>query len=288
MFKNIHLIGIGGIGMSAVAELLLRKGYKISGCDLKENELIRRLRSEGVIIWTEHNSRHLELADTLVYSSAITLDNPEIKEAKSRGIKLLKRAEILAYLMQEKTVITVTGMHGKTTTASMASYLLSEAGLFPTVAVGGILHNLGANALIGEGRFFVAEADESDGSFLCYHPDYSIITNIDYEHLDYYRDFDSILKAFGLFINQTRENGCLFYYKDEPYLSNLLKDYTKRLVSFGFNQSADVFALNITAKAFNSEFDCFLKGEFISHFSVSLGGRHNILNALSVIALGME
>ena len=275
--------------MSAVAQLLLKKAaYRISGCDLKENELIKNLRQIGVSVCVGHNHQHLETVDTVVYSSAIPEDNPEIQEAKRRGIQLMKRAEILSLLMQDKTVITVTGMHGKTTTASLVSYLLSEAGLFPTVAVGGILKNLGGNALLGSGRFFVAEADESDGSFLYYHPDYSIITNIDYEHLDYYQDFTSLQEAFKRFINQTRDDGCLFCWRDDAYLGNLLRDYKKRLVFFGFKENADLYVANITLQGLTSEFDCFWDRKLIGHFKIGLGGRHNILNALAVIALGLE
>jgi UDP-N-acetylmuramate--alanine ligase len=289
MIKHIHLIGIGGIGMSAVAQLLLKKEtIRVSGCDLKENDLISNLRRAGVSIWVGHNSQHLETVDTVVYSSAIPEDNPEIQEAKHRGIQLMKRAEILSLLMQDKTVVTITGMHGKTTTASLASYLLSEAGLFPTVAVGGILQNLGGNALIGEGRFFVAEADESDGSFLYYRPDYSIITNIDYEHLDYYQDFSSIQETFRRFINQTRDGGCLFCWRDDPYLNNLLRDYKRKVVFFGLKQDANLCASNIEFRGLTSEFDCSWEGELIGHFKIGLGGKHNILNALSVIALGLE
>ncbi len=289
MSKHIHLIGIGGIGMSAIAQLLLNKeAVRVSGCDLKENELISNLRQAGVSIWVGHNSRHLENVDTVVYSSAIPEDNPEIQEARRRGIQLMQRAEILSLLMQDKTVVTVTGMHGKTTTASLASYLLSEAGLFPTVAVGGILQNTGGNALIGEGRFFVAEADESDGTFLYYHPDYSIITNIDYEHLDYYKDFSSIQEAFQRFINQTRDGGCLFCWQDDLYLKDLLRDYERKVVFFGLKQDADLCALNMTLQGLTSEFDCFWDRKFIGRFKIGLGGRHNILNALAVLALGLE
>lgn len=274
--------------MSAVAHLLLKRGLQISGCDLKENDIVQGLRSEGVTVWTEHSSRHLEAVDTLVYSSAIPQNIPEIKEAKRRGIRLMKRAEILAYLMEDKTVITVTGMHGKTTTASLASCLLSEAGLLPTVAVGGIIQNLGGNALLGEGRFFVAEADESDGTFLYYHPDYSIITNIDYEHLDYYKNFNSVLETFGCFINQTRDNGCLYWWRDDIHLTKLLKGYKKKALSFGLEQNADVRALNITPGPFKSEFDFILNNKFVARFKAGVGGRHNILNSLPVIGLGLE
>ena len=274
--------------MSAVAQLLLRKGWRISGCDLKENELIKNLRKAGISVWIGHECRHLETVDIVAYSSAITQDNPEIQEAKRRRIQLMKRAEILSLLMEDKSVITVTGMHGKTTVASLASHVLSESGLFPTVAVGGILQNLGGNALIGEGRYFVAEADESDGSFLYYHPDYSIITNIDYEHLDYYQDFNLLREAFSRFINQTRDNGCLFCWRDDPYLNNLLRDYKNRVVFFGLKEDAGFYALNIAFSGLNSEFDCFCGKEFIGHFKIGLGGKHNILNVLAVIALGLE
>lgn len=287
--KHIHLIGIGGIGMSAVAQLLLKKdAFKITGCDLKENELIKNLRKAGIYVWLGHNSQHLEGVDTVIYSTAIPQDTSEIQEAKRRGIHLMRRAEILAYLMQDKTVVTVTGMHGKTTTASLAFYLLSEAGFFPTVAVGGILHNLGGNAILGEGRFFVAEADESDGSFLYYYPDFSIITNIDYEHLDYYHDFSLIQETFRRFINQTRDSGCLFCWRDDPYLRDLLKDSKKRVIFYGLEQDADLCASNINLAGLTSEFDCYWDRKFVGHFKVSLGGKHNALNALSVIGLGLE
>ncbi|MGD9014869.1 MAG: UDP-N-acetylmuramate--L-alanine ligase [Candidatus Omnitrophota bacterium] len=288
MNRHIHLIGIGGIGMSAVAQLLIRQGWRVSGCDLKDSVLLSQLRQDNIPVYIGHHPQHLDTVDTVAYSSAIPEDNPEMQEARHRGIRLMKRAEILNLLMQDKTVISVTGMHGKTTTASLAAYLLSEAGLFPTVAVGGILQNLGGNALMGQGEFFVAEADESDGSFLCYHPDYSIITNIDYEHLDYYRDFSFLQEAFRLFINQTKQGGAIFCWRDDPYLTNLLKDYKNRMVLFGLQPGADVYASSITFRGLISEFDCYLDQRLIGHFQLSLGGKHNILNALAVIALGLE
>ncbi|MFC1658068.1 UDP-N-acetylmuramate--L-alanine ligase [Candidatus Omnitrophota bacterium] len=288
MIKHIHLIGIGGIGMSAIAQLLLKQGWKVSGCDLKQNELTAQLKSLGIRVWIGHDAGHLEQVDTVAYSSAVGESNPEIQEAKRRGMRLMKRAEILSLLMQDKTVITVTGMHGKTTTASLASYLLSEARLFPTAAVGGILMNLGGNALTGEGRYFVAEADESDGSFLCYHPDYSLITNIDYEHMDYYRDFSAIQTAFRTFIEQTKPGGILFCWQDDPYLRGILKGYRQKVVYFGLGLTADVSASNIRLQGLTSEFDCLRKQKFFGHFKLCLGGNHNILNALAVIALAAE
>jgi UDP-N-acetylmuramate--alanine ligase len=196
MYRHIHFIGIGGIGMSGIAQLFLRRGVSVSGSDVKENSNTVALHNLGARIFIGHHPSQVLGSDAVVYSSAIKEDNPEVIAARSAGLPLLRRAEALALLMQDKTVITVTGSHGKTTTTSLVSHLLLEAGMCPTVAIGGVLRNIDTNAYVGEGNFFVAEADESDGSFLCYTPDYSIITNIDREHLDYYKDFDSEIRVF--------------------------------------------------------------------------------------------
>ena len=274
--------------MSGIAQLFLRRGIKISGSDLKESKTTQDLRSQGVQIFLGHAPKNIQGADLVIYSSAIKEDNPEIQEAKRLSIPTIKRAEALAELMKEKTVITVTGSHGKTTTTSLASYLLLEAGLFPTVAIGGIFQNIDSNVSIGDGEFFVAEADESDGSFLYYQPNYSIITNIDYEHLDYYREFKNVISAFKGFINQTKNDGCVFACADDLNLKNILKDYKNRYVFFGLKAGADIFPKNIKIDGLNSEFDCFYKNKFIDRFHLALGGTHNISNALSVIALGLQ
>ena len=284
-------MGIGGIGMSAIAPLLLRKNYKVSGCDLRETEIIRNLRRLGVAICIGHEPAHLEDVTTLVYSSAIKRDNPEKVFALEKGIRVLKRAQILATLMQEKTTITVTGMHGKTTTSSLIAYMLTQAGICPTVAIGGMLKDLESNVCFGEGEFFVAEADESDGTFLFYQPNYSIITNIDYEHMDYYKNWTNLLDAFRRFINQTDKRGLLIYCNDDLKLVDLVKDCNKKAVSFGLTQNADIFPKNIRLKkqtGLTSQFDCLYKGKFLEHFELNLLGAHNISNALSVIALGVE
>jgi UDP-N-acetylmuramate--alanine ligase len=201
---------------------------------------------------------------------------------------LVKRAEALAELMKEKIVVTVTGSHGKTTTASLVSYLLLEAGLFPTVAVGGILKNIDNNVSLGRGKFFVAEADESDGSFLYYKPKYSIITNIDYEHLDYYKEFKNIVFAFREFLNRTEEDGCVFACADDMNLNQILKSYRNRYVLYGLKETAYIRPENINIKGLACEFDCFLKNKFLDRFYLALGGMHNVSNALAVIALGLE
>jgi UDP-N-acetylmuramate--alanine ligase len=286
--KQYHLIGIGGIGMSGIAQLFLKRGIKVSGSDLKEGKATEGLRKLGAKVFIGHNAANISGADLVVYSSAIKEDNAEIVEAKRLGIPLMKRAEALAALMQDKTVITVSGSHGKTTTTSLVSFLLLEAGLSPTVAIGGILKNIDANTSFGLGEFFVAEADESDGSFLCYQPDYSIVTNIDYEHLDYYKDFKNEINAFKAFLNNTKEHGCLFCCSDDINLKNLVKGLKKRYVLFGLKRPADIYPENIKIEGLSSQFDCFYKGKFIERFHLALGGMHNISNALSVIALGLE
>ncbi len=288
MNKHYHLIGIGGIGMSGIAKLLLRQGLKVSGSDLKGNKITGELQELGAEIFIGHNPINIQGPDLVIYSSAIGGDNPEIIEAKRKGILLIKRAEALARLMQDEAVITVTGSHGKTTTASLVSYLLLKAGLFPTVAVGAVMRNIDTNACLGNGKFFVAEADESDGSFLYYRPKYSIITNIDYEHLDYYKDFKNEIAAFGKFINNTEKNGCVFACSDDINLKGILKDYNNKYVLFGLNDGAHIYPRNIEMKHLSSEFDCFYKNKFIDRFYLALAGEHNISNALSVIALGLE
>jgi len=274
--------------MSGIAHLLLGCGKIVSGSDLKESAIIKDLRAKGATVYLGHEPRNIEGASVVIYSSAIKEDNPEVVEAKRKGIPLLKRAEALAQLMQDKTVITVTGSHGKTTTTSLISYLLMEAGLFPTAAIGGILRNIGANACLGKGEFFVAEADESDGSFLFYRPTYSIITNIDREHLDYYRDLNKEVEAFREFINKTKDNGCVFCCADDQNIRKIIKGYKGKHIFFGLSPAADIYPEKIKLSGLTSEFDCFYKGKLLDRFYLALGGEHNISNALSVIALGLE
>jgi len=288
MKGHYHFIGIGGIGMSAIAKLYLRRGIKISGSDLKESKITEELKNLGADVFIGHAAANITGADLVVYSSAIKEDNPEFQEARKLKVPLLKRAEALSKLMQNKKVITVTGSHGKTTTASLISYMLFEAGLLPTVAIGGILKNIDSNASLGEGDFFVAEADESDGSFLYYQPTHSVITNIDYEHLDYYKEFKNAISAFKEFINKTVKNGCVFACCDDKNLKSLFKDYRNRYILFGLGPDADISAKNIKINGLSSEFDCFYRNKLVDRFTLMLGGKHNISNALSVIALGLE
>ncbi|MHB8155758.1 MAG: UDP-N-acetylmuramate--L-alanine ligase [Candidatus Omnitrophota bacterium] len=288
MKKYYHFIGIAGIGMSGIAQLLLKSGFRVSGSDLKENLITRQLESLGGKIFLGHRAQNISGQDVVVYSSAIRENNPELLQAKILGLPLIKRAQALAELMQQKTAITIAGSHGKTTTTSLISYMLLEAGLSPTVAIGGILNNIQTNACLGSGQFFVAEADESDGSFLSFTPKYSIITNIDQEHLDYYHNFSNELEAFGLFIKRTVPGGCVFACSDDLNLLNIMRDYEGKRVFFGLGSSADIYAKTIEFNGLSSDFDCYFKDKFISHFHLSLGGKHNISNALAVISLGLE
>ena len=288
MKKYYHFIGIGGIGMSGIARLMLKSGCQVSGSDLKENRVTQELQGLGATIFLGHQAQNIGAQEVVVYSSAITPDNPEVCQAKILGIPLIQRAQALAELMQDKTVITVAGSHGKTTTTSLISFMLLEAGLCPTAAIGGILNNINTNACLGSGKLFVAEADESDGSFLSYAPQYSIITNIDYEHLDYYHNFDNELDAFKRFIQRTKDGGCVFACSDDANLMQLMRAAKQKHVLFGLKEGADICARNIVLGQLLSDFDCYFKDKFISRFHLSLGGRHNISNALAVIALGLE
>jgi UDP-N-acetylmuramate--alanine ligase len=288
MSKYYHFIGIGGIGMSGIAQLLLESGCRVSGSDLKENRITQQLAKQGAMIFLGHSAANINGQDVVVCSSAIAQDNPEIEQAKTLGIPLIKRAEALAELMRTKIAITVAGSHGKTTTTSLVSYMLMEAGLCPTVAIGGILNNIQTNACLGSGNFFVAEADESDGSFLNYTPQYSIITNIDREHLDYYHDFERELEAFRQFIKRTKAGGLVFACADDPHLLKLVNDSGVERVFFGFSDQADIQAKNIYFEGLSSDFDCYDGTKFIGRFHLALGGRHNISNALAVIGLGCK
>ncbi len=274
--------------MSGIAQLLLSRGMTVSGSDAKESAITRELSKSGAKVFIGHAAGNIAGAEVVVYSSAIKENNPEFKEAKKLRIPVIKRAQALAALMQDEEVITVTGSHGKTTTASLVSCLLLEAGLKPTLAVGGILKNINTNACLGEGRFFVAEADESDGSFLYYRPKYSIITNVDYEHMDYYNDFQNVVLAFKEFLRKTRPGGCVFVCNDDAVLKDIIKDYKKEYLLFGLQEGSHIYPRNIEIKGLSSEFDCFYNGKMVDRFQLSLGGLHNISNSLAVIALGLK
>ncbi len=286
--RHLHFIGIGGIGMSGIAKLFLTKGAVVSGSDIKDSSSIDELRRAGAKVFIGHHAANIKGADEVVFSSAIREDNPELKAARQSGRPVIKRAQALAELMEGRSTIAVAGSHGKTTTTSLISYVLLEAGMCPTAAIGGVLRNIDTNACAGEGRFFVAEADESDGSFLYYAPAYTVITNIDREHLDYYGTFEAEVAAFKKFIERMRSDGCLICCNDDESLRTLARESRRRSVRYGLNCGADLHAANIVFDGLRSSFDCYRGKEFVGRFDLSLAGSHNVSNCLAVIALALE
>ncbi|MEA3328997.1 MAG: UDP-N-acetylmuramate--L-alanine ligase [Candidatus Omnitrophota bacterium] len=286
--KRIHFVGIGGIGMSGLARILLDLGYQVSGSDLKLNCLTDQIESKGARLFCGHHQKNISGAEMVVYSSAIRPDNPELAMARSKGIPVVQRAEVLSELMSTKTGIAVTGSHGKTTTTSLIGSILLEAGLDPTIVVGGKAGSFGGNAVLGKGDCFVAEADESDGSFLFFHPAYSIVTNIEKEHLDFYKDLDQIIRTYRRFIDNTNPQGVLFWHKDDKNIESCLAGFKGRNVSFGFSDSADLCADNVKINGFKSSFDCLYNRKFLARLELNLPSGHNILNALAAVGLSRE
>ncbi len=273
--------------MGNLALLMLAKGYAVSGSDEKEGELTRQLRSKGAKIFIGHNLKNIDGVDCVIYSSAISTSNPEMFEAVRLHMPILKRAELLAQFVNKEVGITVGGAHGKTTTSSMASLLLINAGLKPTTAVGGVVSQ-GYNANLGIGRHIVAEVDESDGSFLYFSPHFSIITNIDREHLDYYKTMDNVLAAYAKFVERTVPGGVVIACGDNQLLRHIVEKSSRRSVLYGFADNNEWIATNIHCDANGCSYDCYHNGLFYGHFSLAVPGKHNILNSLAVIVLGHE
>ena len=271
--------------MSGLARLSLELGYKVSGSDLKESFLTERLKNMGADIYIGHTPRNLNDTDLVVYSSSIKEDNPEIVAVKEKGLPLIQRACMLAELMRNKIGITVTGTHGKTTTTSLISHIISRLGLEPSVCVGAEVFSLGGNALSGKGDYFVAEADESDESFLYLRPAYSVITNIEEEHLDYYKNLDEIFKAYLKFAQKTKDEGYLFVFSGDNNIRRLLLKYNGEVVTFGFDKESDFRAQNIKMEGMRSEFDCLYKNKDLGRFLLNIPGKHNIANALASLAV---
>ncbi|MDH4320306.1 MAG: Mur ligase domain-containing protein, partial [Desulfobulbaceae bacterium] len=240
---HIHFVGIGGIGMSGIAELLVNLGYRVSGSDISDSEIMQRLASLGCTVKVGHQGEWIAGADVVVVSSAVKEDNPEVRAARESMIPVIPRAEMLAELMRlKKYGIAIAGSHGKTTTTSMVGCVLAEAGLDPTVVIGGKVNSLGTNAKLGAGEFLVAEADESDGSFLKLSPVVEVVTNVDLEHLDHYRDIDEIKAAFLAFIDKIPFYGVAAICLDDPYTTDLLPEIKKRVITYGVVGQADVRA----------------------------------------------
>jgi UDP-N-acetylmuramate--alanine ligase len=287
-FQRIHFVGIGGIGMSGIAELLLNLGYKVSGSDLVESVNTRKLESMGAVIHIGHSPQHIEHADVVVYSSAVRLNNQEIVGARERGIPVIRRAEMLAELMRLKYGIIVAGAHGKTTTTSMVATVLANAGLDPTAVIGGRLNSLGVNARLGQGEYLVAEADESDGSFIRLSPTIAVVTNLDREHMDHYRDMKEIQETFLEFINKVPFYGKAVLCIEDPFIPELLSRVEKRVMTYGLGPQADLQAGEISFREHNSTFQVFHQKERLGELRIQLPGHYNVLNALAAVGVGLE
>ncbi|MBU4259459.1 MAG: UDP-N-acetylmuramate--L-alanine ligase [Proteobacteria bacterium] len=285
---HIHFVGIGGIGMSGIAELLLNLGYKVSGSDIRSSDITRRLKRLGGIIFEGHSDEQLSGADVVVTSSAIGADNPEVVAARKASIPLIPRAEMLAELMRLKYSVAVAGAHGKTSTTSIIASVLSKGGLDPTVVIGGKLKGIDSNALLGRGDFIVAEADESDGSFLKMSPTIAVVTNIDREHLDFYEDLNSIKEAFLSFIDRIPFYGLAVLCLDNEPIQDLIPKIKKRFTTYGMSAQADFHARDIVFSTQKSRFDIYHMGDMLGNITLNLPGTHNVYNSLASIAVGIE
>ena len=286
--NHIHMVGIGGTGMNGIAEVLLNLGYKVSGSDLQENDATRRLQRLGAEIAIGHRAENLENADVVVISSAVRDDNIEVRKARAAKIPVIPRAEMLAELMRMKYGIAVAGSHGKTSTTSMTALVLVAGGYDPTIIVGGRLNTLGANAKLGEGDFIVAEADESDRSFLYLSPFIAVLTNIDEEHLDQYKDVDEIRRTFVNFANKVPFYCPVVLCLDDPNLQSIIPSIERKIITYGFTAQSDYFARDYAFDAFSSVSTVFRKGERLGALKLNVPGKHNILNACAAIAVGVD
>ncbi|HYO51291.1 UDP-N-acetylmuramate--L-alanine ligase [Archangium sp.] len=285
---HVHFVGIGGIGMSGIAEVLLNQGYRVSGSDLKASDITRRLQGLGATIFEGHRAENLVQADVVVISSAVRKDNPEVVTARQRKIPVIPRAEMLAELMRLKYAVAVAGSHGKTTTTSMVATVLSAAGLDPTAVVGGKVNVLDSNAKLGKSELMVVEADESDGSFLHLHPSITVVTNIDPEHMDHYGTLDNLKDAFTAFCNRVPFYGLNVLCLDNPNVQSLLPRLEKRAVTYGSSHMADYRLEGVRLEGFTTRFEAFRRDEPLGEFRVRMVGAHNALNALAVIAVAEE
>lgn len=287
--QRLHFTGIGGIGMSGIAEVLLNLGYEITGSDAKLSPITDRLQALGARIYEGHDAAHVAGASALVVSSAIDAHNPEVLEARRLQIPVIPRGELLAELMRLKYGIAVAGSHGKTTTTSMVAAVLSQAGLDPTVVVGGRVKGMGgSNARVGRSEFLVVESDESDGSFLKLAPILAVVTNIDREHVDHYQSFDRILDAFAAFLNKVPFYGAAIVCLDDENVQRILPRIERRVLAYGLNPQADLFISRVASGPEGSEFELRLRGQDLGVFRILVPGAHNVLNAAAAVAVGLE
>ncbi|HLZ20056.1 MAG TPA: UDP-N-acetylmuramate--L-alanine ligase, partial [Smithellaceae bacterium] len=286
--KRIHFVGIGGIGMSGIAEVLLNLGYIISGSDAQVSDTTERLKRLGAQIAQGHASENIGNADVVVTSTAVKKDNPEVVEAHGRNIPVIPRAEMLAELLKMKFSVAVSGSHGKTTTTSMVSTILAQGGLDPTMVIGGKLASIGSNARLGDGDIIVAEADESDGSFLKLSPAIAVITNIDREHLDYYPGITEIKDAFLKFANIVPFYGCTVMCNDNEYVREITPAIKRRVITYGIDSAADYLAADIRFLENKTLYQLSYKGQNLGDVELTVPGLFNVYNSMAAIAVGRE
>ncbi|TDR76566.1 UDP-N-acetylmuramate--L-alanine ligase [Paludibacterium purpuratum] len=287
--NHIHFVGIGGVGMSGIAEVLLNLGYKVSGSDVSDNATTKRLVGQGADVFFGHDATYVQGADVVVTSTAVRADNPEVQAARAQNIAVIPRALMLAELMRFKQGIAIAGTHGKTTTTSLVSSVLAAAGLDPTFVIGGKLTAAGTNARLGSGDFLVAEADESDASFLYLTPVMAVVTNIDADHMDTYgHDFDKLKQAFVDFLQRLPFYGCAALCVDDPQVREILPRITKPVTTYGLDEGAHIRAVDVVADAGRMRFDVVLQDGQRFPVLLNLPGRHNVQNALAAIAIGLE
>jgi len=286
--KKIHFVGIGGIGMSGIAEVLLNLGFTVTGSDLRKTDITARLEKLGAQVFYGHRRQNVKDAHVVVIASAVRQDNPEVLEAGKRLIPVIQRAEMLAELMRMKYSVAVAGAHGKTTTTSLVASILGHAGLDPTCVIGGRLNSLGTNAKLGSSKYLVAEADESDGTFLKLFPTVAVVTNIDLEHLDFYKGMDDIKAAFLAFVNKVPFFGLVIVCIDNENLASIVPSIKRRYLTYGLSEKADLRAINLSHHGFSTRFTVVHKGRRLGEVILSTPGVHNVVNSLAAMAVAME
>ena len=293
-YKKVHCIGIGGIGLSAVAEVFMSRGYEVSGSDMRESDITEKLMKQGAKIFLGHRAKNVETADLVVYTVAVGNDNPELVRARELGIPTVTRAQALGALMGEyEKSIAISGTHGKTTTTSMVSLILKNANKEPTILVGGNLEEIGGNCYVGDSNYFVTEACEYRDSFLELRPNIEIILNIDSDHLDYFKDINHISESFEKFAEKVPENGLIVAFDSNPFVKAVTENLPCRVITFGFNEASDYYAKGIK---FSDEgmpsYDLYHKGEFLRRMELAVPGEHNVANSLAAaatcLALGVD
>ncbi|GFZ86207.1 UDP-N-acetylmuramate--L-alanine ligase [Paenibacillus marchantiophytorum] len=287
--EHVHFIGIGGYGMSAIAKVMLEMGYRISGSDLAQQELTEKLIAKGAQVFIGHEAGNVSGADLVVYSTALSKDNVEMQAAEELNIPVIHRSQMLARLMNERKGIAIAGAHGKTTTSSMIALVMEICGLDPTYIIGGEIMNVGSNAKAGKGEFVVAEADESDGTFLQYHPTLALVNNIEADHLENYNgDFENLKKAYKQFLSQVRPGGKAIVCQDDTFLQEMIPDIQSEVISYGIDQEADYVAKDITLGDRKVSFTVDFRGKSLGQVSLSVPGKHNVYNALATLITCLE